>query len=85
MSLTPGFAPDALSQWRALGFALQELVLDEIEAIALAPPRAGEPILDIIHRDSVAHHYVFLRMFVDSKANRLSVVGVGYARREISN
>ena len=34
MSFTPGFAPDAQSEWHDLDFELQELVLDELDRLA---------------------------------------------------
>lgn len=84
MSLVPGFAPDAMSQWKGLEFELQERVLDEVEAIALSRPRVGEHIIDFVHLDANGMHYVFLRIYVDANVNRLSVIGVGYVRQELT-
>jgi hypothetical protein len=34
MNFTPGFAPDAKSQWQAMDFEVQEIALHELEMIA---------------------------------------------------
>ena len=78
MSFTPGFAPDAKSQWVALDFEFQELVLDELERLALNPPAQGEHIFDLIHESQSRRHYVFLRVWVDHMRRKVTAVGVGH-------
>src|SRR5438045_8962961 len=78
MSFVPGFAPDALSQWRELDFELQELVLDELERLAADPPAAGSAdVVDVVREVAGLRHYVFVRFAVDRARQRLIIVGVG--------
>ena len=49
MSFTPGFAPDAKSQWLELDFELQELVLDEMEKLAAPLLRQSGNGADLPH------------------------------------
>jgi len=85
MSLTPGFAPDALSQWKGLEFDLQERVLDEVEALVLRDLKEGEHIIDFVQNSSAGLHYIFLRTYVNRTTTRLSVIGVGHARQELTS
>ena len=78
MSFTPGFAPDAKSQWVALEFQFQELVLDELERLALSPSAQGEHIIDLIHEAQNDRHYVFLRVWVDHPQLKVTAIGVGH-------
>ena len=85
MSFVPGFAPDALAQWRALEFELQELVLDEVERLALNPPAdASEQIIDLVHQTPTVRHYLFVHLLIDRSHRRVIVVGVGHHARSAS-
>jgi hypothetical protein len=79
MSLTPGFAPDAKSQWLELDVELQERILDELENLAAAPLNAPRGIIlhDFVHVTRDAHNYIFLRLIVDSNQQSLTLIGVG--------
>jgi hypothetical protein len=76
MSLMPAFAPDAKSQWQELDAELQELVLDELDAIAIHPPfdQRGEVRRDTVHQSDKARHYLFLRFIVDP--GHVTLVGI---------
>jgi hypothetical protein len=76
MSLTPAFAPDARSQWQELEPVLQELVLDEMDALASDPPITQASIIrrDIAHHQDKASHYLFLRFTIDER--RLTLIGI---------
>jgi hypothetical protein len=80
MSLTPGFAPDARSQWQELSAELQECVLDELDKLAEDPPTSPRGVIlhDFIQQEKNARHYVFLRIVVDSSAGRITVIGVNH-------
>ena len=82
MSLTPGFAPDAKSQWQALDFEIQEIVLDEIERVASNPPPDGEYVLDPVREVAGVRLYVFVRVIVDRGRGTVTVVGVGTIARK---
>ena len=78
MSLTPAFAPDARSHWEELDFELQELVIDELDKIALDPPH---PMTGIFRRDTVrqvgnGRDYLFLRFALDD--TRATLIGIHY-------
>jgi hypothetical protein len=81
MSFVPGFAPDALSQWRALDFELQELVLDELERLAINPPHTTEQVIDVVRDAADVRHYIFLHVLVDHQRERVVAVGVGHHAR----
>src|SRR5258708_3888474 len=83
MSFVPGFAPDALSKWRALDFALQELVLDELEQLANNPPATSEQIIDLVRDMADVRHYIFLHVLVDRERERIVAVGVGHHARSL--
>ena len=78
MSFTPEFAPDARLQWSALEFDFQEIVLDELERLALRPPIEGQHIVEAISESSALRHYVFLRVWIDHKRSKVTVLGVGH-------
>lgn len=83
MSFTPGFAPDAKSQWQSLDFDLQQFVLDEIERVASNPPPNGEYVLDPVREEGDIRQYVFVRVIVDGGRGTVTVVGIGtIARRK---
>jgi hypothetical protein len=81
MSFTPAFAPDARSQWGALDFEFQEIVLDELDRLALDPPEHGEHIIDVVVEAGGFRHYLFLRVSVDHPQAMVTVIGVGYFAR----
>jgi hypothetical protein len=77
MSLIPGFAPDARSQWQALGIHLQELVLDELDRVAMAALPTGEHVIDTVREEGGKYYCVFLHVFVSRERNRMTVLGLG--------
>lgn len=83
MSFIPGFAPDAISQWIALDFELQELVLDEIDRLAATPPDGPEHFADLVHMGVELRHYLFIHLIVDVSRRRIVVVGVGHHQRPV--
>jgi hypothetical protein len=78
MSFVPGFAPDALSQWRELDFDLQELVLDEVDKLANDPPARDTAIIDLAHDLPTGRHYLFIQLLIDHPRGRVVVIGVGH-------
>ena len=78
MSFTPGFAPDAQSQWQDLDFELQELVLDEMDKVAANPAPAIRGVLqhDFVHERAGIRHYIFLRLTVDRSRRTIKVIGI---------
>ena len=85
MSFAPAFAPDAESEWRALDFELQELVLDEVDRLAGNPPPTprGTILHDLVHDEAGVRHYVFLRLVVDRSGGTITVIGVVHYARPI--
>jgi hypothetical protein len=75
MSFTPGFAPDAKSQWHELDFEFQELVLDELDKLAANLPIAVRGVIehDFVHRREDERHYIFLRLTVDRSLRTLKI------------
>jgi hypothetical protein len=83
MSLTPGFAPDAFTQFQALDLHNQEIALDEIDRLALNPPAADDYVATNVRDEQGIRHYVFVRVLIDRVRNRLTVVGVGQVARPV--
>ena len=83
MSFTPAFAPDARSQWGALDFELQELVLDAMEQIAHHPPTTVEHFVDVVHVIGNVRHTLFLRLLVDQPRKQVVAIGVGHVADEL--
>ena len=81
MSLTPAFAPDAFSQWRALDIEFQEVVLDEVERLCLSPPETVEHVSDVVIDRGAARHFLFVHVITDAPRRVLTTVGVGYCVR----
>lgn len=81
MSYTPGFAPDAESQWHALDPLLQELALDELDRFALNPPPPGEYVGDAARELAGLREYVFVHVIVDDGRRTVTAIGVGYTSR----
>ena len=81
MSLTPAFAPDAFSQWRALDIEFQEAVLDEVERLCLSPPEASEHVSDVVIDRGAVRHFLFVHVVTDASRRILTTVGVGYCVR----
>lgn len=77
MSYTPGFAPDARSQWQELPPELQEIALDELDRIALDPPKGDEVIASATNEAGGVRRHVFLHALIDHKHQRVVVIGVG--------
>lgn len=78
MSYALAFAPDARSQWRELEPALQELALDEMDAIAgnPPPPPLVEVVRDAVRRTPAGADYVFIRAVLDHTRRQVIVTGV---------
>ena len=85
MSFAPGFAPDGLAQWRALDFELQELVLDEVERLAIDPPGGVEHVADVVVDVIGMRHYLFVHVLVDRPRQQVIVVGVGHHARPVAH
>jgi len=69
--------PDADAEWRALDVGLQEMVLDELDSVALDPPRnATTKILDFVHNRPGERHYVFIDISFNHLAQRIRVTKV---------
>ena len=83
MSFVPDFAPDAKSQWRELAVELQELVLDEMEKLAQNPPPPPTSVVyhDLFHERDGTKHNIFLRLTVDHRRERLTVIGIVHIER----
>ncbi|HXE52918.1 MAG TPA: hypothetical protein VN541_07890 [Tepidisphaeraceae bacterium] len=82
MSYTLGFAPDAQSQWQSLPVPLQEAALDEADRLAIDPPRQGEHVAEVVIDEGAVRHYTFVHVLIDHARRKLTVVGVGYVRRD---
>jgi plasmid stabilization system protein ParE len=70
---------------RALDFELQELVLDELEALAVNPPATNEQFMDVVRDSPDVRHYIFLHVLVDHQRERVVVVGVGHHARSLKS
>ena len=81
MSLTPGFAADAKSQWRELDPERQEIVLDVLDRLTINPPPNGEHVADDVREEDGILHYVFVHVLVEQELNTLTVMGVGHTTR----
>ncbi|HET6249040.1 MAG TPA: hypothetical protein VFE47_15185 [Tepidisphaeraceae bacterium] len=81
MSLTPGFAADAKSQWLELAVAHQEIVLDIIDRLATNPPSNGEHVADDVHDEQGISHYIFVHVLIERQSNSLTIIGVGHTTR----
>lgn len=81
MSFTPEFTADAQSQWQALDFDLQELVLDELERVLAKPPRAPSFIADFVSERAGMRRYVFLELEVDHRRRTVRLISVGLHAR----
>ena len=81
MSYVPVFAPDARSQWQALEVRFQEVALDELDRLCLAPPAELEHVADVIVEDGSVRHFVFVHVFVDHARRTVTAVGVGHCTR----
>ena len=64
MSYTPGFAPDAQSQWQALEPRFQEIVLDKLDELAISPPAGTEQVIDAAVEEGALRHYLFLHALI---------------------
>jgi hypothetical protein len=87
MNYVPGFAPDGKADWLELEPDLQELVLDEMDRLALDPPPPPATLFltDFVHEAVGVKHYVWLRFVVDRTALTITVIGiVHYARTQPS-
>jgi len=81
MSYTPGFAPDARSQWHALEPEIQEIALDLLEQLTLDKPPSGDYVKDALRERGGIRGYVFVHAFVDADRRTVTAVGVGYVTR----
>ena len=87
MSYALEFAPDARSEWGELEVGLQELVLDELDALAARPPAkpSGAVLLhDLTHDAPGVRHYVFLRYILAHSTQVLTVIGVVHYARPVT-
>lgn len=78
MSYTPGFAPDAESQWRALDTIHQELALDELERLCASPPAALEHVGTVVYDEAGMRHHVFVHVVTDHRRRLVTVIGIGH-------
>jgi hypothetical protein len=88
MSYALEFAPDAQSEWRELDVGLQELVLDELDALASHPPAKPSGVVllhDLVHDAPGVRHYVFLRFILAHSAEMLTVIGVVHYARPVNS
>jgi len=79
MSYTPGFAPDAKSQWHALDPHFQELALDVLERLCASPPVRIEHVAEAIEEQGGLRHHIFVHVVVDHDKCTVTAVGVGHA------
>jgi mRNA-degrading endonuclease RelE of RelBE toxin-antitoxin system len=77
MSYAIVIAPDAYSQWRALDPMIQELTLDELEAIAANPPIPPDDdvVRDFAYKTGGDTQVVFLRFSVDRGRHKVVLTG----------
>lgn len=88
MSYALEFAPDARSQWRELDLGLQELVLDELDALTAHPPAKPSGVVllhDLAHDVPGLRHYVFLRFMLAHATEVLTVIGVVHYARPMTS
>jgi hypothetical protein len=79
MSYTPGFAPDAESQWHALDPHHQELALDVLDRLCASPPRHIEHVGEVVYEEAGVKHHLFVHVVVDHEKGTVTSVGVGHA------
>jgi mRNA-degrading endonuclease RelE of RelBE toxin-antitoxin system len=84
MSLTPAFAADAKSQWRALAAEHQEIVLDLLDELAVNPPPDGESVASDVLEEHGLRHHIFVHVLVERDTNTLTILGVGHASRPLA-
>jgi len=85
MSFSPEFAPDTESQWQDLDLDLQELIIDEMEYLVANPPGIHQDYVyrDFAHDAGGVRHNVFLRINVDHRRQRITIVGIVHIVRPI--
>ena len=82
MSYALAFAPDTQTQWQELDPWLQEIVLDEADAVAIAPPAEAEVVYrDLLRIEAGKRHYLFLRFTVDHVHQRVTLIGIVHFTR----
>jgi hypothetical protein len=82
MSYALAFAPDARTQWQELDLWLQELALDDADAMASAPPPTSEVVYrDMLHTKGNERHYLFLRFTVDHDKKQVTLIGLAHLVR----
>lgn len=79
MSFTPGFAPDARSQWLSLDPVHQELALDELDRLCASPPVEIDHVATAVYEEKGMLHHVFLHVLLNHERRTITVVGVGHA------
>ena len=84
MSYTPGFTPDARLQFRSLAFIYQELVLDELDRLALNPPADLESVEEVVLNEPGLRRYLFIHVATDHARRTVTVLGVGYVERRLT-
>lgn len=79
MSYALAFAPDARTQWQELDPWLQELVLDEADLVASAPPVQSTVVYrDVVRTETGQRHYLFLRFTIDDIRKCVTMIGVAH-------
>lgn len=81
MSYVPVFAPDANSQWQALNTRFQEVVLDVLDELCLAPPAKQEHIADVLIDEGPIRHFVFVHVTIDKARRIVTLIGTAHCTR----
>jgi hypothetical protein len=85
MSFTPGFAPDAALQLRDMDANAQEYAIDELDRLALNPPKKDDIIVSTSWDKGSLRNTVFVHALIDHARRRVTAVGVGHVARTIPN
>lgn len=81
MSYTPGFGPDAQSQFRALDPNGQEVALDELDRPAASSPSGDEYVGEVVIEEAGVRRNVFVHVTIDHVRSIVTLVGVGCVER----